>query len=234
MSEKFAGYFRLVQACAEPGCPVCRCLAAESRRYLEALLYEQVTDVDTRRAIRRSWGFCNRHTWMLPEVGGASLGTAIISDDLVRRVLARTRERRARRPRAWLASLRRRSPTLVDLWKRRTACPACAEAAAAEARYLETMLTFTDDGELRAAYEFSDGLCVPHLVQAVERGPERAEALVACTRQAWARIGSDLAGFLAKHDHRNREPYTEAEATACARALEMLAGARGVTPGPPR
>ena len=26
MSEKFFGFFRLVDACAKPGCPVCRCL----------------------------------------------------------------------------------------------------------------------------------------------------------------------------------------------------------------
>jgi hypothetical protein len=232
MTEKFVGYFRLVEACAQPGCPICRCLESESRRYLEAVLYEQVTDLDTRRAIRRSWGFCNRHTWMLPGAGGSAFGAAIIWEDLVRRVLLRTRERH--RPRAWLAALRRRRPTLADLWRRRATCPACAEAAKAEARYLDTMLTFADDGDLRAAYAFSDGLCVPHLVQAVERGGERADALVACTRQAWARIGRDLAAFVGKHDHRNREPYTEAEATACARAFEMLAGARGVTIPPAR
>ena len=232
MREKFSGYFRLLEACAGPGCPLCRCLEAESRRYLDALLYEQVTDLDTRRAIRRSWGFCKAHTWMLPQAGGAALGTAIIWEDLVRRMLARTRERR--RPRAWLAGLRRRRPTLVDLWKRRATCPACAESAKSEARYLDTLLGFAGDPELSAAYTLSDGLCVPHLVSAVERGRTRAEPLLACTRQAWARIGRDLAGFLGKHDHRNREPYTEAEATACARAFEMLAGAPGVAPRPAR
>jgi hypothetical protein len=51
---------------------------------------------------------------------------------------------------------------------------------------------------------------------------------VAGTRQAWSRVGRDLAAFLAKQDHRTREPLTEAEATASARALEMLAGARGL------
>jgi hypothetical protein len=70
---------------------------------------------------------------------------------------------------------------------------------------------------------------MPHLVLAVERGGEHTEALIESTRQAWARIGRDLAAFVGKHDHRNREPYTEAEATATARAFEMLAGARGVT-----
>src|ERR1700675_101128 len=90
MTEKFVGYFRLIEACARPGCPVCRCLVAESRSYLGALLYEQITDPGTRRAIRLSWGFCNWHTWMLPDVESSAFGAAILCEDLVTRALRRT------------------------------------------------------------------------------------------------------------------------------------------------
>ncbi|HMH52853.1 MAG TPA: DUF6062 family protein [Candidatus Acidoferrum sp.] len=231
MTEKFIGYFRLIDACGERGCPLCRCLAAESRRYLEALLHEQVTDVDTRRRIRLSWGFCNWHTWMLVDIAGSTFGAAIVYEDLVGRLLRRTGELRQRsRPAGWLRGLRsaRSLATLVDLWKRRAACPGCVDAAATEARYLDTLLAFVDDEALRAAYALSDGLCVPHLVQAVEREHANVDALVTRTRQAWARLGRDLAAFVGKHDHRNRQPFTAAEAAACTRALEMLAGARGV------
>jgi hypothetical protein len=232
MTQKFVGYFRLVEACDRPGCPVCRCLLAETRRYLDALLYEQVTDVDTRRAIRRSWGLCGWHTWMLPDVESSAFGAAIVCEDLVTRALRRTERGRRPRPGRWLDRLRRRrgAPSIVALWKRRAPCPACADAAATEARYLDTMVAFTDDGDLVAAYVRSDGLCLPHLMLAVERGgdPTRVDTLVERTRHAWARLGRDLAAFVRKHDYRNREPYTDAEATACARAFEMLAGARGV------
>jgi hypothetical protein len=230
-TAKFVGYFRLVDACAARGCPLCRCLASESRGYLEALLHEQVTDVETRRRIRLAWGFCNWHAWMLADVAGSPFGTAIVYEDLLTRLLRRTGEPKSpSRRTGWLGNLRRRrrQATLVELWKRRAACPGCVDAAAAEARYLDTLLTFVDDEALRAAYALSDGLCLPHLVQALERGRERADALVTPTRQAWARTGRDLAAFVAKHDHRNRRPYTEAEAAACARALETLAGAPGV------
>ena len=230
--EKFIGYFRLIDACAQPGCPVCRCLAAESRRYLDALLHERVTDLDTRRAVRRSWGFCNWHTSMLADTAGSAFGAAIIYEDLVTRLLRRTEgPRRGSGSGRWRIALRRRRwrAALVDLWKRRTTCPACADAAASERRYLETLSTFIDDDVLRAAYARSDGLCVSHLVRAIERGNESADTLVAHTREAWARIGRDLAAFVSKHDHRNRAPYTEGEAAACARAFEMLAGARRST-----
>ena len=225
------GKWPIIDACAERGCPLCRCLLAESRRYLETLLHEQVTDVETRRRIRLSWGFCNWHTWMLADVAGSTFGAAIIYEDLVTRLLRRTSDPgHGARPAGWLGSLRgrRRRATLVDVWKRRTACPACVDANAAETRYLDSLLAFADDEALRAAYALSDGLCAPHLVQAVERGEEHADALVTRTRQAWARVGRDLAAFVGKHDHRNRQPFTEAEAEARARALELMAGAPGV------
>jgi hypothetical protein len=235
MSEKYVGYFRLIEACAQPGCPVCRCLVAESRSYLGALLYEQITDPETRRAIRRSWGLCNWHTWMLPDVESSAFGAAILCEDLVTRAVRRTQGLRRSRLGAvgrWLTALMGRAHplALVEAHERRAPCPACVDAAQTQARYLATLVQFVDDEALRAAYAPSDGLCVPHLIQTLEgqSDPARVDTLVALTREAWARIGRDLAGFVGKHDHRNTEPYTEAETASRARAFEMLAGARGL------
>jgi hypothetical protein len=77
---RFIGFFRLVDACAKPGCPVCRCLVADARRYLGTLLYEHVNDPDTRRRLRASWGFCGWHTWMLRDLADPAFGSAIIHD----------------------------------------------------------------------------------------------------------------------------------------------------------
>ena len=242
MSEKFVGYFRLIEACAQPGCPVCRCLVAESRAYLSALLYEQVTDPETRRGLRRSWGFCNWHTWMLPEVESSAFGAAILCEDLVTRALRRTQRlgsgARWGAAGRWFGALlgQRHRPALVESYEGRAPCPACVDAAQTQTRYLETLAHFIDDEDVRAAYAQSDGLCVPHVIVALELGsePAQVQSLVTRTREAWARIERELAAFIAKHDHRNREPYTEAEATSRARAFEMLAGARGVFGTDPR
>ena len=43
-STKFISFFRLIDACSGPGCPICRCLVADARQYLDSLLYEQVND----------------------------------------------------------------------------------------------------------------------------------------------------------------------------------------------
>jgi len=234
--ERSIGFFRLVEACAHPGCPVCRCVIRDSRSYLDALLYEQVTDPDTRRAIRASWGFCNWHTWMLLDIEHAIFGSALIYEELVKLALSRTEllgelaERT--RPRGWLSTLlgRRRRSSSVEGYRERAECPACAAAADAERRYLVTLVTFVDDGDLAAAYARSDGLCVPHLFGVLEHDGERCQArvLVDRTREKWARLGQDIGSFVSKHDYRNHDPYTQAEAASYARAFEMLVGAKSV------
>ena len=234
--EKFIGYLRLVEACAAPGCPVCWCVIRESRSRLGALLYEQVTDPDTRRALRASWGFCNWHTWMLLEIEHAKFGSAIIYEELVRLALEQTErlgEAADGRPRhGWLATLLGWTghSTAEERYQRRPACPACVTAAETESRYLETLVRHIDDGDVLAAYTRSDGLCVPHLLAAVAASGHwpGARALVARTREKWAMLGRELESFVAKHDYRNREPYTEREATSYARAFDLLAGTKSV------
>jgi hypothetical protein len=234
LTEKFAGYFRLVEACGHPGCPVCRCVVAESRQYLKMFLHEGVTDPVSRRSVRASWGFCNWHTWMLLEIENAPFGAAIVYEDLVRLALRRSerlgRTSRRRRAGRWHAALRGRlqRPTAVEQYRRRALCPACASAAETEQGYLRTMVAFVDDPELSTPYAASDGLCFPHMVRAAEEEPDapQLDTLLARTRDRWAEIGRDIAAFVGKHDYRNREPFTAAEAASYTRAFEMLAGAR--------
>jgi hypothetical protein len=235
---KFIGFFRLVEACEGPGCPVCRCLEVDARQYLDALLYEQVNDLELRTRLYGSWGFCNWHAWMLPETSSPAFGSSIIYDDLLRlagRQLLRPSLRRilgARGPIGWLLRRfgRRRSPALVELYRRRSTCPACGETADSEARYLQAALEFVDDAQFDGAYERSQGLCVPHVIRALELGGGSAQAatLIARTLPKWADLRRDLAGFIAKHEYRNTQRFTEAEGTAYLRAFETLVGAPGV------
>src|SRR5436190_20439602 len=89
LSGKFISFFRLVEECAAPGCPVYRSLLADSRQYLATFLYEHVNDPDTRRPLRAAWGFCNHHTSMLREVGDSAFGSAILYEDMLRVVIQR-------------------------------------------------------------------------------------------------------------------------------------------------
>lgn len=235
MSEKFIGYFRLVDACALTGCPLCRCVDEDSRRHLAAIIYEQVNDPDTRRRLHASWGFCNWHTWMLLEAADAKSGAAIIYEDLIRVFLQRVRRLRDRpaslRARALARLIHRRpGPAVVELRRRRKACPVCAWCGEAETGYLLTLLRFVDDPQFARAYAKSDGICAPHLFAAVEMGAgtQGLACLLDRALAKWDELRRDLDRFVSKHDYRNREPFTEAEASSYRRAFEMLAGRRGV------
>jgi hypothetical protein len=240
MAGKFIGFHRLIEACDEAGCPACRCLDRDTRRYLTTLLYEHVTDPLSRARLRASWGLCNWHAWMLRETPDPAFGSAILCEDLLRIV-----ERRLERSAAPLAArppslfrrlgerLRRvRIPAIVRMYGRRKVCRACAELARAEARYLETALHFVDDPEFAHAYEASHGLCVPHALGALEMaaGDAAGNRLLARTLPKWADLRRDLTAFVSKHDHRNRQPFTEAEAGAYLRAIETLHGRAGLFP----
>jgi hypothetical protein len=237
---KFIGFFRLIDACEGTGCPICRCLEADTRQYLETLIYERVTDPETRARLLASWGFCNWHAWMLSATGDSAFGSAILAEDLLRVVMRRLERfagrKSARRPQPWRRLLgvlgRRRLPFVLRAHPRRATCPACAHLTEAEERYVEAALRFIGDPQFERAYQKSQGLCVPHALHALEIEGDSAAAqeLVTRTLPKWAGLRRDLSSFVGKHDHRNRAPFTEAEANAHLRAIEMLTGAAGLFP----
>lgn len=241
MTRKFIGFFRLIEACDGDGCPVCRCLVADGRRHLDALLYEQVNDPDTRRTLRESWGLCSWHTWMLPEVPHYASGAAIVYEDVLRvcmHRIDRLRDRgasRAARLLCWLSRLGASiaappRPRLVDRYRERRACLVCLTIRNNEDGYLDAIVEYIDDPQFARAYARSPGLCVPHVVLAIERAAGAA-GIASLMRQGltkWETLRSELQRFTEKHEYRNRMPFTEAEASSVTRVFETLAGAPGV------
>jgi hypothetical protein len=131
----------------------------------------------------------------------------------------------------WLMRARARgAQRLTTLYRRRSLCLVCERAGEAEHRYLQAMLTRVDDPEFRLAYAASDGLCVPHVLRAAElvRGRGALIQLLQLTVVKWARARGELASFIAKHDHRNTRPFTDAETASCRRVLELLSGAPAI------
>jgi hypothetical protein len=238
MNDRYLAYFDLVEAFRQPGCPVCRCVGAASRRYLETLGYEHVNDPEVRRRLRASWGLCNWHTWILADLAGSPFAAAVIHEDLLRAAghrvaaLGARAARAARGPGRWLGRLTGagRPPALGRLYRRRPPCPACLEAARVEARAVEALAAFAAELQFQRAYEDSDGLCVPHTVQAVEHAAGRpaAETLARLTVRRWEALRRAVERFVAKHDHRNTEPFSDDEVSAWRRALATIAGEPGL------
>ncbi len=237
MTSKFVGFFQLVEACAQPGCPVCRCLREEGLRHLEALMYEQVNDPGTRGTLRSSWGFCNWHAWMLGEIPGSGLGTAIIYEDLLRRALGRLRRLLLKIERgAWSgAGLlrwvgRRPRIPILEAWRDKADCMICRSLGASEATYLRTIFDFSGDPEFDRAFDRSWGVCLPHLLHLVQIGRDHArlEPVLTKVEDKWRQLQDLLKRFIEKHDYRATEKFTEEEAESWRQAVEMLAGGFGL------
>ncbi len=193
-------YHELKEALALGGCALCRLSARAVERYLRGLLHEFVNDAGVRERLRASGGFCPRHSWRLQRLGDP-LGISILWRDLLRLPLT--------------ASGRRGS----------SACPACEVAEEAEKRYLEVLFEHLGAGGLREEYETSDGLCLPHLAEALprSRGEARRFLLEAESRKL-SGLAAELDEIVRKNDYRFREEPWGDEKDAWIRATRKLAG----------
>jgi hypothetical protein len=209
---------------------VCACLQDLTRRALDSLLYDQVTDPATRGMLDRYWGFCPGHAAVAGSTPGAPLPTAIVYHDLL--VRARARLETARRElvgfragRGWRRLLPgRRRLSLVRRWATRARCPLCATAGEAEAGYLRTTLDHLEEPAFARAYAASAGLCLPHVLAALATSHRGADRLVVHTLQKLDRLAADLRGFVDKHDHQSRTAFTPEEAAAWTEALAFFVG----------
>ena len=83
MSHQDVLYHELREVLDAGGCPLCRLGQAAADSYLNALIYEGVTDVGLRQELRDARGLCHRHAWRIARQRGSVLGVAIIYRDVV-------------------------------------------------------------------------------------------------------------------------------------------------------
>ena len=230
---KHTPYFELVEAQALPGCPICRLASKATDRYLDSLLYEAVLDPDVRAKLKNAQGFCSRHAEMLRRRPGRALGVALIYRDIIRSIFEHL-ERGDYRP----------SPSIVDrlLGRERGAaaaarslapggrCPACIIEDQSENAYLELMLAHIEDDTLHRAYAEGEGLCLPHLIAALERvSSARAfQRLVEPQIERYRIMLRDLDEFIRKHDHRLRGEKFGEEGDVWLRAMNAVLGGAGM------
>ncbi len=235
-------YFDVIDACAKPGCPFCRLAEKVVNRYLDALMYENVNDPDTRETLHQSLGFCNEHAWRLPSTaGGAALGIAIIYRDLIGRAAAKFAEAR-------FSPLRRltlrqvqealdpekpaaATEAMVRSLQRQAECPACAHRDRMITIALNTMLDpLVSDERLRAALNASSGLCLPHLLCALELTRDEATftTLMVIVQEKVAGLKQELDEFIRKSDYRFNKDGFGLEGDSWRRGIAWMVGAKGV------
>ncbi len=249
-------YYDLRDACREEGCPICTVAGRMVARYLEAVIGESVNDPPIRDAVTAARGYCNSHSWTLRELN-AGLGTAMMYGSVIRHVadsLAIGPSGSGAFPVVFPASaprgtggLRRRLAALVGrsravqtitarmataLPDPHRTCPACLVREKHELTCIDTLLGHIrdTDGALGAAFEQSSGLCLVHLDQTIGAARDRAALarLLELQQGCMRALGAELAEFIRKHDYRFTAEGMGAEGTSWQRAIDMVAGKRGM------
>jgi hypothetical protein len=218
--RRHAGEHDLIEAFGQPGCPVCRLATEAVDAYLTSVCYEQVNDLDLREQLRTAGGFCRAHAERFIRQRLGQLAAAIVYRD----VLNTARKRIAAGggglgPRSRLASLfggktKRDAPP----------CPGCEAETEAEGRYLTALRNRMVDPAVRAKYQAGDGLCLPHIDQALQADDAGARALAGAAVEMLGAIVADLDEYIKKHDYRFQTPVWDGGEDTPERAVERAVG----------
>ena len=219
MAEKDVLYHELLDALQADGCAVCRLARLASDRYINALLYEGVVDVDLRQKLRDARGLCYDHAWRMVKRRGSVLGTAIVYRDVINTLTKglESPERRA----LWGGS-----DTVAKRLAATAPCPACHLEAEAARRTIKTLLKHIQEPAIAETYVVAGGLCLPHLTAALTSANAAAAARLADWQAiAHRRLRDELDELIRKHDYRFQgETITDREAVAARRAVAAVVG----------
>jgi hypothetical protein len=232
-------YYAILEACAYEGCPVCRIVQNGLEGHLKSFFYESVNDVERRARLRQSLGYCREHLRLMLDAHiGDPLGFSILYQDILTQLLRGLAASGDVAAGQGLAdqlrfSLRQASGgkakqvgSIETALAPAAACPACQEQAAFTELVLKTLAQTLRDEQMTQALSDSQGLCLPHLRQALPMaGDARAhQRLVQLSQQSLTNLRDQLAEFIRKNDYRfANEPVGE-EGNAWRRALNLVTG----------
>jgi hypothetical protein len=226
--------YNLLEACREPGCPVCRLERRYVERYLDTQFYENVNNPDLRNILRLSMGFCREHAWLAAnERLGDALGFAIIYQDVIGAALELLDKGVPPPTRRW-ANLLKRIPEQVSAMVYKAVfaltpqkrCPACQQRDEMVSIIVSSLAEDLGQAELEGALRASDGLCLPHLrlcLKAV-RDSVSCEKLITIHREKLEALHAELAELIRKNDYRFMKEGLGKEVDSWLRAVAMMVG----------
>jgi hypothetical protein len=230
-------YFDLVEACSQPGCPVCRVVLDALEHYIDSLNYEFANDPAVRANIEASWAFCNIHAqqWL---TSAHPLGTAQIYGAVIRRITKEIEQVKPNPRSRILSSIAGRvgRPKSADTTEQGsslgfpTSCSLCDYRQDHEQMVTSVLLFGLKKSEFAAAYNRSAGLCIPHLRAALmaSSDPATFELLRNRALEEEQRLAAQLKEIIRKHDYRYRDDPSGEERGATERAVRHVAGAVGI------
>ncbi|MEJ2711482.1 MAG: DUF6062 family protein [Anaerolineales bacterium] len=231
-------YFDLLEACSQPGCPVCSVVHQSTNRYLENLFYENVNDVELRAKLVASRGFCNQHAWMALKPGvGDALGVAIIYHDVLGNVLndLPSQPPAAHKdistllghiPRQLSSAIKAAITALTP----QAPCPACQQREGTTRLTTTTLIENLHEDKLSDALAGSDGLCLPHLRLVLDqvKTSQDFNILLNIHIPKLQSLRDELAELIRKNDYRYSDEEFGHERDAWRRAISQTVGSRPV------
>lgn len=227
----------LLEACRQPGCPICRLEQKSEKRYLDNHFYESVNSPKWREGLRASLGFCHEHAWLgVDQRLGDALGYSIIYQDIVNSLLkkldppGRTTNSPGRR--SILQGLSDSARDLIvkarEALTPRKPCPVCEQRDHTMHTYVSALLKELSAPEMVTALKASDGLCLPHLRFTLDQVRDVAdgETLLDIHRETWETLRSELLEFIRKNDYQAIKEGFGKEGDAWLRAIGMVVGKR--------
>lgn len=227
--------YDFINACREPGCPVCRLESHTVERYIDRLFYESVNDIETRERLRASLGFCREHAQLAVDKKlGNALGFAIIYQDVINNVLRELQSNyQPPATRRW-SSLLKQIPEQVGTTVKRVLyaltpqkhCLACQQRDKSLHIILTSLVENLEDTETIAALKSSAGLCLPHLKKTFEmvRDPAAIDLLLNVHREKLESLRDELTEFIRKNDYRFKDEKFGTEGDAWQRAIAKVVG----------
>ena len=231
------GSHKLLDACREEGCPVCRLEQQSVERYLENQFYENVNSPKWRAKLRGSLGFCYEHAWQAVDQRlGDALGFSIIYRDLLNDVIKRLEESNKPTPssRRWTSLLRQDRERVRTVMEKALGaiaptriCPVCEHRQETNVLLISGMLEALEEQEVSDALRASDGLCIPHLQRCLQtvKNVATCEKLLDIHRGKLKSLKAELEEFIRKNDYQVEEAIGR-EGDAWLRAVTMIVGRR--------
>lgn len=215
-----AGRIDFASSLRTASCPACDHVQRAVFDLLSLWQCELAEDPGAQQRFAADGGFCALHLWQL-EALSSPAGISVGHAGLVRATAA-AMQRAADAPEP-IGPPRPPAPP--------PACHVCAGQRAAETAYLRGLADFLHDPAGLAAYEESEGLCVPHLRRLAGLGapPGLRRRLFAHAARRLAETAEDMQAFGLKSETLRRQLVNTRENSAWLRALVHLAGARLVS-----
>jgi hypothetical protein len=231
--------YNVLEACREAGCPICRLEQKSVERYLDQHFYESVNSPRWRDRLRASLGFCREHAWLGADQRlGDALGYSIIYRDILNSILNQLEEGTSTAPpprqkRSWLRQVPEAVQTMIEkalnAFTPRKRCPVCEHREETTRTTLTVLLAEMNTPEMTNALRTSEGLCLPHLRQALEQVKDVAacETILTLHREKLKNLKAELEEFIRKNDYQAIHEGFGREGDAWLRALASVVGKRG-------